>query len=84
MEDDIYLLRELIQAAKGFGGTDVESHLDAAENIVDRMESLTTELADALEGVLRIVSAYSLSQGLGKNQAERVEKAKAALAKMGR
>lgn len=57
--------------------------MEDAQKVCD-LTDLTTELAEALEGVLRIVSAYSLSQGLGQNQLKRVEQAKAVLKKAGR
>ena len=39
------------------------------------------ELVDSLKGMIRIVEAMRLSTGLGKNQMERLEKAKGLVAK---
>lgn len=48
-----------------------------------RMMATAPELFDALADTLRILEAVKLSAGLGAKQIERMERAKAALAKAG-
>lgn len=54
-------------------------------SLIDRMtvaEKQRAELLEALGGMVRIVEAYRYTAGLGKNQVERHENAKALLAKL--
>lgn len=46
-----------------------------------KLMAAAPELLDSLQGLTRIVEAFRLSQSLGKTQLERLEAAKAAIAK---
>lgn len=70
-------------ACKGVADASELKNVSAVDALIDAINSVPadTELLDAAQGLVRVVEAMRYSTCLGKTQIERLEHAKAAIAK---